>query len=262
MKFSLSGRCVVSAKGLLKENAEFLQLASDAGFDGVDLRSDQLSPSLPRERIDEVKELCAKLGLEVAALNARGIAGDAKAELAKLLELAQELGCGRIRVSGDVAAIQDAADMAAAYGIRLGTQMHTNGPCETVALARETLAEIDRPNFGVVIEPANLYMAGDAFTAENFSLIADSIFWCHVQSLVVAPVDQTPTKLKLRSGKEVGYTRVPIRENTGCDMPAFFAALKGVGFDDYVNCLEPTPDTDDWRAFFSDYLAYLKEVAS
>ena len=260
MKFSLSGRCVVSAKGFLKENAEFLQLASDAGFDGVDLRWDQLNPSLPREGLDEVKELCEKLGLEVAALNAKGIAGDAKPEFVKMLDLAQELGCGRIRVSGDVAAIQDAADTAAAYGIRLGTQMHTNGPCETVALAKQALAEINRPNFGVVIEPANLYMAGDAFTAESFSPIAERIFWCHVQSLVIVPADQTPTKLKLCSGQEVGYRRVPIRENTGCDMPAFFAALRGVGFDDYVNCLEPKPDTGDWKAFFSDYLAYLREL--
>ena len=258
MKFSLSGRCVVSGDGLLKENEEFLQLAGDLGFDGVDLRWDQMNPDLPRAKVEEAKDLCAKHGLAVAALNTKAIE---PADLGPMLELAKELGCGRIRAGGAEDAIQAAADLAAPYGIRLATQMHTNGAYETVAAAKETLARIDRPNFGVIIEPANLYMAGDELTADNFSQIADSIFWCHVQSLIVAPPDETPTKLTLRSGKQVGYKRVPIRENTGCDMPGFFAALKGAGFDDYVNCLEPTPDTDDWAAFFGDYLAYLKEVA-
>jgi len=262
MKFSLSGRCVLSSEGLLKPNAEFLQFAADLGFDGVDLRREQCNPDMPPAEIAEIKSRCSDLGLEVAALNAKGISAEAKDDFTKLLDIAQDLGCGRIRASGDVPTVQAAAELAKPDGIRLGVQMHTNGDYETVALAKETLAEIGRANFGVVIEPANLYMAGDEFSAANFSQIADHIFWCHIQSLIIAPPDQAPSKLKLRDGREVGYQRVPIRENTGCDLPAFFSALKATGFNDYVNCLEPVPDTDDWTAFFSDYLAYLREVTA
>ena len=258
MKFSLSGRCVLGGGGLLKENAEFLPLAGELGFDGVDLRWEQMNPTLPRAKVDEAKDLCSKHGLEVAALNSKSLAAD---DFKPVLELAKELGCGRIRVSGDIPTIQAAADMAKPYGIRLGVQMHTNGNYETVALAKDTLAEIGRDNYGVVIEPANLYMAGDAFTAENFALIADKIFWCHIQSLIVFPLDQAKGKLTLLDGTQVGYTRVPIRENTGCGLLEFFASLKAVGFNDYINCLEPVPETDDWRGFFADYLAYLREMA-
>ena len=261
MKFSLSGRCVLPTKagaGLAMENAAFLDLAHDVGFDGVDLRWEQMNPTLPAAKVEEVLRICRETGLEVAALNAKDLAAE---PFRRLIALAQELGCSRIRVRGDADALRQAADLAQPAGIRLAEQMHTGGPFETVAAARGTLAQVDRGNFGVIIEPANLRMAGDAFTAANFEPIREKIFWCHVQSLVVVPAAGAEGKVTLRSGAELGFNRMPIRDNTDCDFQGFFAALKGVGFDGVVNCLEPAPAVDDWGRFFMDYLSFLRDVA-
>lgn len=261
MKFSISGRCVLPTKagaGLAMENAAFLAMAHDVGFDGVDLRWEQVNPTLPAAKVEEVRRICRETGLEVAAVNAKDLAAE---PFRRMIALAQELGCGRIRVRGDVATLQQAADLARPAGIRIAEQMHTGAAFETVAAAGETLARVDRENFGVIIEPANLRMAGDTFTAANFEPLRDRIFWCHVQSIAVAPAESAEGKVTLRSGVEIGFKRVAIHENTDCDFRGFFAALRGIGFDGYVNCLEPAPAADDWGRFFMDYLSFLRDVA-
>lgn len=261
MKFSLSGRCVLPLKagdGLAMENEAFLALAHDVGFDGVDLRWEQLNPTLPDGKVEEVRRLCRETGLEVFSLNAKDLAAGS---FGRLLELAKELGCGRIRVRGDVAALQQAADLARPAGMRLAEQMHTGAAFETVAAAGETLSRVDRGNFGVIAEPANLRMAGETFTPATFEPLRGRIFWCHVQSLEVVPADSAEGRVTLRSGAELGFKRVPIRENRGCDYRGFFAALKAVAFDGPVTCLEPAPAVDDWGRYFMDYLAFLRDVA-
>ena len=43
----------------------------------------------------------------------------------------------------------------------------------------------------------------------------------------------------------VRYDRVPYEQNTQTDFATFFAALRRVGFDGYVNELEPCPPADE-----------------
>lgn len=262
MKFSLSGRLVELGGGKLAlPNVPFIELAKKAGYDGVDLRASQLSPDSPPEALPEVKKAANAARLKVAILGLKSAGEQGLAALPKTLEMAKELGCKLLRVGGDVAFLQKAADMAAARGIRLGTQMHTGGEFETVALAVETLAKVGRKNFGLITEPANSHMAGEAFTADNFRQIATSIFASNIQSLVVVPPDQTPTKLKLRNGKEIGYKRTPLAENKDMMPAEYFAVLRAVGFNGWVNMLEPHPGEQDLLAFAKDYLGTLKKLA-
>jgi len=263
MKYALSGRLVLEGGGKLAlSNREFLVMAGELGFDGVDLRKEQVSIESAPEALDEVAALVRDCGLEVAVLNAAGVSDEeGLRELEALIAIAERLGCKHIRTSGDVASLQKAADVAAKSDLRLCTQMHTNGDYETVALAQETLAKVGRANFGVIIEPANLHMAGDEFSPENFGKITDHVFLSNIQSLIALPPEEAPSKLKLSDGTEIGYKRMPIRENAGMSIPEYFQALAAAGFDGYVNVLEPLPETDDLRGFVADYLAYLREVA-
>lgn len=262
MKFSLSGRFVEMGGGKLAlSNAEFIALAKRAGYDGVDLRASQISHESPPEALVEVKKALQETGLEVAMLGLASAGEKGLAALPKVIEIARELGCRLIRVGGDAAFCRKAAEMAVPYGIRLGCQMHTGGEFETFDLARETLAKINRPNFGLITEPANIYMAGDAFTVENFRKVASHIFASNIQSLIVLPPAEAPNKLKLRSGKEIGYKRVPIQENKAMDVPAYFAALRAVGFDGWVNMLEPICDEKQREQFAREYVEYLRKVA-
>ena len=261
MKYALSGRFIETGGGVELNQEEFLALAAEAGYDGVDLRGTQLPADASAEDVADLKKQLSTYHLEVAVLNLRGKSGtELLDQLKMLLPIARDLGCTIIRTGGDVNTVQQAADLARSEGIRLAAQMHTNGDFESVAVAEGTLAEIGRDNFGVIIEPANLFMAGDEFSAENFGRIGKFIFLCNIQSLITLPPEQAPAKLILRDGTIVGYRRVPLRENEGMRPREFFAALKGIGFDGWINVLEPRPDTDDLLTFARDYLTYLKEI--
>ncbi|GIT05145.1 MAG: hypothetical protein CM1200mP29_05560 [Verrucomicrobiota bacterium] len=81
-------------------------------------------------------------------------------DITPYLDLAKRLGAPRIRVAlkqqSDIANAQSAADEAAERGIQLVHQCHTLSLFETVESIERTLTAIDRPNFGLVYEPANL----------------------------------------------------------------------------------------------------------
>ncbi len=262
MKFSLSGRYVeLGAAKHTMTNAQFIELAKRTGYEGVDLRASQLSPDSPPSTLQEVQSALKDTGLHVAIMGLKDAGEKGLAALPKVLEMAKELHCGLIRIGGDAEFIKKAADLAAPHGIRLGSQMHTGGEFETFALAQQTLARIGRPNFGLITEPANHYMAGDTFTADNFRKIAPQIFASNIQSLVVLPPTETASKLKLRSGTTIGYKRLAIQQNTPMNIPAYFAGLRAVGFDGWVNMLEPVPEEKDVEKFAREYLVFLKRVA-
>jgi sugar phosphate isomerase/epimerase len=246
---------------LAMPNAEFIAMAKRAGYDGVDIRASQLSHESPPKALEEVKDALKAARIEVAILGLKDAGEKGLAELPKVLQIAAELRCGLIRIGGDVEFIKRASDLAAPYGIRLGSQMHTGGEFETFALAEETLERIGRSNFGLITEPANSFMAGDAFTAENFRKVAPHIFASNIQSLIVVCPAETRTRLKLRSGKEIGYKRIPIQQNVAMNIPGYFATLRAVGFDGCVNMLEPVPEEKDVEKFAREYLVYLKKVA-
>ena len=262
MKFSLSGRFVEMGGGKLAlPNAEFIAMARRAGYDGVDLRASQLSEDSPPRALEDVVGALKATGIEVAILGMKDSGEKGLASMPKVIELARELGCKLLRVGGDVEFMKKAADVAAPHGIKLGCQMHTGGDFETFDLARQTLARIGRRNFGVITEPANHFMAGDAFTADNLRKVASHLFASNIQSLIVLPPAEAPSRLKLRSGREIGYKRMPIQQNAAMNVPGYFAALRAVGFDGWVNMLEPAPEEKDIEKFAREYLVYLRKVA-
>jgi sugar phosphate isomerase/epimerase len=121
--------------------------------------------------------------------------------------------------------------------------MHTGGPFETIAAAAQAVAEIAEPNFSVMPEPANLLMAREKFTPDMFAPLCGRIGGVHVQTLEVRP--DAKNALKLKDGTEVRYDRVEYADNRQTDFATFFEALRRVGFDGYVNELEPYPGKEN-----------------
>jgi len=258
MIFSLSGR-LIEGTGNEGDVGTFLDLAKRAGYDAVDLRASQVPDTLPEDAVAEWKEQAAGRALSVACLNVRGKADDeGLAGVERMCGIAAALGCDLIRVGGDdVAWCRRAARAAAEHGVRLASQMHTNGGYETPAVAAETLAQIGETNFGVIIEPSNLMMAGVALTRENLAGLAGHVFMSSVQSCMLDPDSQT--RVRLRSGEDRAYRRVAPGENPHIDFPGYVAVLRELGFDGAVNLLEPHPgDGADLVGFCADYLRVLR----
>ena len=237
MKLSLSGRIIETAQGSALPIREFIQMASSTGYDCVDIRYSQINTDYSDDLIGETESALADSGIAAVMMNAGSISSDVSLEgLIRIAEAAKRLGCDLIRISGSPEMIQKAADEVAP--LRLCSQIHTGGEYETIASTKETLAEIGRDNFGVLVEPANLLMAGESYGEEALAQIGDSVFGVNLQSIKVVGSEEG-SKLNLRDGTEVSYTRVPLGENAQMDTAGFISALKAVGFDAFINVLEP-----------------------
>lgn len=240
MKLTLSGRIVETSGGSAVSVPEFIHLAKRAGCDAVDIRYSQVGPDVCVAVLEQVEQALNDTGLEVALMNAGGIADEESLQgLLKLADTAGKLKCNTIRISGPNEMCAKAADAVAPLGIRLCSQIHTGGDYETVARTQETLARIGKENFGVIAEPANLMLAGQPYDQAALAPIADSIFGVNIQSLIIVGPGEGGNSLKLSDGTEVHYQRVPLGENGQFDIDAFFGGLKALGSAGFVNILEP-----------------------
>ena len=259
MKLSLSGRLVECSGENLLSTGEFLDLAGLSGYDAVDLRASQLNPNTSGDDIDTIRKGLERNHLNLFEAAYRGsLAGDASETFARFAGLVADFGGEGIRISGDAATLKQAARLAAPHGIRILYQMHTGGTFETVASAARAVADIAEPNFGVMPEPANLMMAGETFGETMFEALRGHIFGVHVQTLIMRP--DAKQSLMLAGGTEIRYERVPYQKNQQTDFPTFFAALRQVGFDGFVNELEPAPAPEQVEATARSAATFLRPM--
>jgi sugar phosphate isomerase/epimerase len=228
MNLALSGR-ILESMDPRPGVAEFATLAREAGYDSVGLRPWQLPAETAAAELAGIKASLDNAGLQVCSITTTVPAVEAT------VPLARELGVHVLQVSGSIEELAEAAahlddDM------RLGPQMHTGGEFESVALAAKTLDRIADPRVGVILEPANHMFARETWSDSLFEPIANRIIGCNLQSVEVGVGEQS---LKLRDESTRTYRRVLAPENTQADFPGFFAALRAVGYQGYVDVIEP-----------------------
>jgi len=263
LEISLSGRVVESDKAGFQDGVEFVQLAARCGYDSVNLRARQITLATPDPDYHRLRQALADAQLGVSMINTPIPATpDERDPFERLCRRAAEMGCDILRVNfgpDTIDAGRAACDIAAPHDVRLVMQMHTNSVNETFQMAADWTARVDRPNFGVNAEPANHLMIGDTFAPAGLRKLGDRLFIVSLQSLIVVPEPgEGINKLKLTTGEEVCYKRVPIQSNPQIDVAAVAAALRDVGFDGTLNMLEPYPDGEDLETFCRDYANHLR----
>lgn len=252
MQLSLSGR-IVEAEHIKTDAAlgfsTFAELAARVGFRAVCVRSTHLNSTTPLERAREMREILKGHGLvaSMVMLDSRvasqGTAPDAAAPLRNItptLERATAIGSDMIRVAikdvADIVWAQRAADEARKHGIRLAHQNHTKTPFETVADCVEMFERIDRPNFGLIAEPANFMLCGEDYGPDALKPLGDSIFNVYVQNLRVS--DSGSSTIETNHGT-VKYERLVIGDADGVDLPHFCEGLQAIGYEGFVTSNQP-----------------------
>ena len=95
---------------------------------------------------------------------------DALRNITPFLDLAGWLKAPLIRVAlkaeADIPEAQRAADEAMERGITLVHQCHTLSLFETIESCETTAKRINRSNFGIIFEPANLEICGQPYMGE------------------------------------------------------------------------------------------------
>jgi sugar phosphate isomerase/epimerase len=245
--------------------ADLARMARQAGFQALCMRASVVGVHSPPERVREVRTLLDELGLAVSMVTGDFAVPENGAEgpgglrhITPYLDLAEALGSDLIRVcmkeQADIPWAQRAADEARERHIRLAHQSHTRSLFETVQGSLEVLRTLDRPNFGLIYEPANLALCGEDYGPEALRALAPFLFNVYLQNHVPDSTGDIPMETWTRG--RIMTTLRPLDAPEGIDFVRVFEALKGIGYDGYVTShqaftsgIQPQEATKRYAAF-------------
>ena len=218
---------------------ELADLAVAAGYNAVCMRASQVGIQSGANAVEQAAALLQTRQLHVSMVtgdfdivynNERGPA--CLRHIEPYLRLAAKLGAPLIRVAlkakDDIAWAQRAADAAAGCGIRLVHQCHTQSLFETVEGIERTLREIDRPNFGLIYEPANLELCGQDYGPETIQRLAPWILNLYLQNQVLQPDGKLTLNTWCRG--PVSFNLIPIHAGRGIDFERVFTGLASIRY--------------------------------
>jgi sugar phosphate isomerase/epimerase len=137
-----------------------------------------------------------------------------------------------LKTPADIEAARRAADAAAERGIRLAHQYHTTTLFEQIEPSLAVLGAIDRPNFGVIYEPANLLLCGEPYGEAALRRMAPWIMNVYVQNLVLDPAG--PAEMETWCLGPRRFRPIPLWEAGGVDFTEVVSGLKAIGYDGCV----------------------------
>lgn len=246
MKLSLSTRIAESFSD--KEKAavpfeDFSELAKDNGYHAICMRASIAGIQSPKERVTAVRQIIDRLSLTVSMVTGdfaipenfeRG--PNALRNITPYLDLAEAFSCGLMRIcmkkEEDIAWAQRACDEAAERGIRLAHQCHAASLFETIEGSVEVLRRVNRPNFGIIYEPANLRMCGQPYGLEALNAFEPYLFNVYLQNYLPNPEGKANVETWVRG--TVYFDHIPLHDPRGVNWHEVFDALKTVGYDGYV----------------------------
>ena len=246
MKLSLSARVAESV--LNKEEAnrsmEYLaDLALELGYTAMCMRASQAGIQSPLEQITWVRKILAERGLPVSMVTGDipipandEHAPDALRDITPYLDLTELLGSDLIRIGmkkdEDIAWAQRASDEAAERDIRLAHQSHTRSLFETVEESVSVLTKVDRPNFGIIYEPANLDLCGQDYGPKTIRRFAPWLFNVYLQNHRLNPEGSMTLDTWVRG--PAPHDPVPLQAEGGIDFSGIMETLEEMGYDGYV----------------------------
>jgi sugar phosphate isomerase/epimerase len=248
MKLSLSVRIAETpAKDRLTIEFDALaRLAVKHGYHAICMRPSVVAVNTSESVRSMVRQGVERLGLAVSMAttdiavplnNEHG--PDSLREIGPHLDVAASLGSKLIRVcmknNGDIPWARRAADQARERGISLAHQCHTDSLFETVAGSLDVIQQVDRPNFGIIYEPANLMLCGENYSRDAIRQLAPHIMNVYVQNHRVNPGGKQSISTRVRG--EVRFDLTPLWDmanGTGVMFADVFAGLGQIEYEGYV----------------------------
>jgi sugar phosphate isomerase/epimerase len=269
MKLSLSVRVGEPPKHKDITALPFADLATKAkacGYHGVSMRASVVSVDSPAARVREVRQIVDDLDLAVSAVCGdiplaanNDKATQALHDITPYLDLTEAMGSELVRVmmqtADDIPMAQRAADEAAERGLTLMHISHWGTLFETVDETLETLAAIDRKNFGVAFEPGNLLSCGGPYGPDALARLAP-----HLVNLFFQNVRMDPDSPIVFNSRNVGPSHlsyVRIDDPAGIDIRPLIETLHRVGYDGWFTVHQPLfegENIDDAMRTAADFL--------
>ncbi|MYC65986.1 MAG: sugar phosphate isomerase/epimerase [Acidobacteriia bacterium] len=246
MKLSLSVRVAESFSD--KRNSEMtidelIDLAKTFGYEALCMRASQLGTHSPAEQIAEAREKIDAAGLKVSMVTGDFAVPSNNEEgpmllrdITPYLDLADALDSNLIRVcmkkDEDIEFAQKSADEAAERGIRLAHQSHCASLFETVSGSLRVLEAVNRPNFGIIYEPANWFIAGEDYGIDAIRKMKPYLFNFYIQNHRLNPDGETAVTTWKKGPVPVDH--IGVWQEGGIDVEAVFDAMHEVGYEGYI----------------------------
>lgn len=260
MKLSLS--CRIAESFLSKEKAsmgfkELADLAVAAGYDGICMRASQIGVQSSSDEIRDARRILDERNLNVTMItgdfdivynNERG--PDCLRNIAPYLDLAEALGAPMIRVCikkpEDIIDVQYAADEAAKRGLKIVHQCHVQSLFETLDEIETRVQEIDRPNFGLIFEAANLEQCGQNYGPPAILRLAPWIQNVYLQNQRISPTGAITLQTWCNGPVPIDLCEIP--DDGGIDFSLVFDGLRRIGYDGPVTVHQSAPENSDLTA--------------
>ena len=219
---------------------DFIDIVRDGGGQAICMRASGAGVADVDERIEAVAQKIAGSGLPVTMVtadydvplnNANG--PNSLRDISASLDVAQAFNCDLIRVcmksNDDIEYARQAADLAAKRGIRLAHQCHTTSIFEEVDQILWVLEQINRENFGIIYEPANLMLNGQGYGVDTLQRLAPHIMNVYVQNHRLDP--EGPEELDTFCRGPVRFHHLYLWEPGGVDFTEVFQGLHAINYD-------------------------------
>lgn len=221
---------------------ELIELARATGYDALCMRASQVGIQSPAERVDEVAAKVAAAGLTISMVTGDfavprndGEGPSGLRNITPYLDLTERLDADLIRVcmkvEEDIEWARRAADEARERNIRLAHQSHFASLFETVEGSLRVLRAVDRPNFGIIYEPANWMLVDQDYVAA-IKDVEPWLFNVYVQNHRLE-ADGEDSLVTWEKGR-VRFDHIGLWESGGVNSEAVFGALHAVGYQGYV----------------------------
>ena len=270
MKLSLSVR-IVEAACKTRLNLPFetiVEIAANTGYDAICMRASAGGIQTPLDQLQQMRAIVEAAQLKVSMVTAdsdvplnNGDGPNSLRDIGPSLDVAEALGCNLIRICmkkpEDIPFAQTAADQAAERNIRLAHQCHTTSLFEEVEPLLELLQQLDRPNFGIIYEPANLLLCGQAYDLVTLQTLQPYLMNVYVQNHRIDP--DGPEALPTFCLGERRFHHLDPWESGGVDFDQVFAGLRGIDYSGYftIHQAQGIETAEDAIAFASKCAQYV-----
>jgi sugar phosphate isomerase/epimerase len=246
MKLSLSVRVAEKFDNKRESSmtiGQLIALAKNTGYRALCMRASQAGTHTPPDVIASIAGEIQEAGLAVSMVTGDFFVPQNDEQgpgclrhITPYLDLADAFQAGLIRVcmkkDEDISWARKASDEARERNIRLAHQSHDASLFETVAGSLDVLKRVNRPNFGLIYEPANWMVVGEDYGKAGIEAVRDYIFNVYVQNHRLNEAGQATLKTWKKGLVKVDH--IGLWEEGGCRFEEIFETLHAVGFGGYV----------------------------
>ena len=199
MKISISSRITEQSDNKEKSFLSldnFIKLASKNKFDGVSLRPSMISNDSSEYLVNQAQKLFNVNNMKVSMITSNihvakndELASDMLRNITPSLDLAEKLKTSLIRImiknSDDIFYARKALDEAKERNLKLLQQTHWGTLAETLDETVTLIKTINRKNFGITFEPANLMACGSDFNKNALNQLLPHIENFYFQNIIL-----------------------------------------------------------------------------